>query len=305
VTAAAVAVLLAVLAAGPAAAGGVLSVTYTALDPGDDEENAGGSLTWNRFVSPGGRRLKAVDRAFERSCGFHDCAGFSFSPGGRRVVATGRDNYDDRAVLWLGSFPRPGRLRAVHVPLTSFELSDAVLGPAGRIAFAGQRYGRGPRSSRVWTVDRSGKGLELVGAGTAPGWSSRGALAFSSPRGLFVRQQTGSRPLRVRRTGASPAWSPDGSRIAFSDGGDIVVMLPTGIALRRLTSGSSRDRDPVWSPDGREIAFVRQRVGKRDRLERVPASGGVARPVVTERAFEQVLDFEPDSSGLRLHDWRR
>jgi Tol biopolymer transport system component len=169
---------------------------------------------------------------------------------------------------------RRRRLRAILLPVDYGGASDPVFGPAGLIAFTGDRDRPGDHQSRVWTVDHSGKRLASVGVGAEPDWSPSGALAFSSPRGLFVRYQAGSRPLRIRRTGTSPAWSPDGSRIAFSDRGDIVVTSAGGVVLRRLTSGKPQDGDPVWSPDGRQVAFVRKCEGEFDQIERVSAGGG-------------------------------
>jgi hypothetical protein len=60
-----------------------------------------------------------------------------------------------------------------------------------------------------------------------------------------------------------PAWSPDGTAIAFSAqvGGftDLFVhTLATG-ATRRLTSDEYADLQPVWSPDGSRLAFVTDR----------------------------------------------
>jgi Tol biopolymer transport system component/polyisoprenoid-binding protein YceI len=55
----------------------------------------------------------------------------------------------------------------------------------------------------------------------------------------------------------TPAWSPDGRRIAFARDGDIYVMAPDGSDVARLTSGAARDAAPSWSPDGRRVAFVR------------------------------------------------
>lgn len=56
-------------------------------------------------------------------------------------------------------------------------------------------------------------------------------------------------------TGATPA--PDGARLAFSARGWIWVLdLETGIATR-ITSGAEMDFRPAWSPDGSMIAFVR------------------------------------------------
>ena len=58
-----------------------------------------------------------------------------------------------------------------------------------------------------------------------------------------------------------PAWSPDGTRIAFGsnrDGDrDIYVMDADGGNVQQLTDDPESDRDPAWSPDGTRIAFTR------------------------------------------------
>ena len=60
----------------------------------------------------------------------------------------------------------------------------------------------------------------------------------------------------------TPAWSPDGRKLAFvseRDGNaEIYVMNADGSGLRNLTRTPSHDRDPAWSPDGRAIAFVQE-----------------------------------------------
>jgi Tol biopolymer transport system component len=58
-----------------------------------------------------------------------------------------------------------------------------------------------------------------------------------------------------------PAWSPDGSKIAFASGrsgsSDIYVMNADGTATSRLTSTDQNDAHPTWSADGTTIAFTR------------------------------------------------
>jgi Tol biopolymer transport system component len=60
-----------------------------------------------------------------------------------------------------------------------------------------------------------------------------------------------------------PAWSPDGTRIAFSsrrEGSfDIYVMQADGSGTTQLTSAKEHDSYPSWSPDGRQIVFARDR----------------------------------------------
>jgi len=71
--------------------------------------------------------------------------------------------------------------------------------------------------------------------------------------------------LLSRVTNAYPAYSPDGSRIAYmsnADGDfDIYVAVPDSGVRRKLTDAPGQDGQPVWSPDGSRIAFRSVRDG--------------------------------------------
>src|SRR5439155_26962365 len=62
----------------------------------------------------------------------------------------------------------------------------------------------------------------------------------------------------------APAWSPDGSRIAFARVlhgcavgclAEPYVVNADGTGLKRLSSRAGPQLQPLWSPDGRTIAF--------------------------------------------------
>ncbi len=57
-----------------------------------------------------------------------------------------------------------------------------------------------------------------------------------------------------------PAWSPDGTTIAYSTAvsgsDDIWLMNPDGTSKRNVTNDSAHNLEPSWSPDGARIAYT-------------------------------------------------
>ena len=108
--------------------------------------------------------------------------------------------------------------------------------------------------------------------------SRQGELAFVSKwdgRDALFIMDAKSRKILVREhipnliSIASPAWSPDGNRVAFagieaSGQSDLYVMNREGHDVTRLTNDFYADNDPTWSPDGSQLAFAsdRTRYGK-------------------------------------------
>jgi len=58
----------------------------------------------------------------------------------------------------------------------------------------------------------------------------------------------------------TPAWSPDGSSLAFvanrGEGGQLFVAPLDGGEPRQLTRAKASSMHPCWSPDGRQIEVV-------------------------------------------------
>ena len=90
--------------------------------------------------------------------------------------------------------------------------------------------------------------------------------AGGSPAGfdLFVRSLDSERLTRLTQvpaTALAPAWSPDGSRIAFTrmdENAGVFVIAATGGAETKLSEASFTQESlmqPAWSPDGATLAY--------------------------------------------------
>jgi TolB protein len=86
-------------------------------------------------------------------------------------------------------------------------------------------------------------------------------LAFARDGNVWTIGADGSRARLLIRGAYAPAWSPDGSRIAFVSGrsGDeeVYVARADGSGVTRLTKLPGPDLSPAWSSDGRRLAWSR------------------------------------------------
>jgi TolB protein len=125
------------------------------------------------------------------------------------------------------------------------------------------------------------------------------------PRGdIWVVGADGAHPVQLTRDPSNeiaPAWSPDGSQIAFvSDrtGGDqIWAMGSDGSAPRQLTHGPGLDESPAWSPDGRRIAFASDRAGSWD-IWVMDADGAHPTRLTEDPAQDWVPAWTPDGTEI-------
>ena len=106
------------------------------------------------------------------------------------------------------------------------------------------------------------------------------------------------------RPAVAPAFSPDGTRVAFRVDRDTghapgiyVSNLESGALLQNTSEAS--DGDPAWSPDGKRLAFVRSDPQGRA-IYVVPANGTDARNLaaLAGNSSRNDLDWSPDGKYI-------
>ena len=212
---------------------------------------------------------------------------------------------------------------------------DPAWSPDGtRVAFRSDRGG----SSDIWVINADGTGLQQLttsaAAETDPAWSPDGRkIAYVSDstggRDIWVMGADGSLPQDVTNTPIqvtdpltrtnpdgtvdtifpgirygheyAPAWSPDGTRIAFSSDRTrklhIWMTAANGTGQTDLTPGAQSATTPSWSPDGSKIAYAV--MGIAGNGIQVMSSGGVVlKSLVDPFASDQDPAFSPDGRSI-------
>ncbi|MDP4030304.1 MAG: Tol-Pal system beta propeller repeat protein TolB [Gallionella sp.] len=140
---------------------------------------------------------------------------------------------------------------------------------------------KGVFSTRIVYVNRQGKRFSLVVA-DCDGHNEQGVLAQNEPI-------------------MSPAWSPDGSHLAYVsfETGHATVYVQSLYTNQRVVLANFRGSNsaPAWSPDGKQLAVVLTRDGS-SQIYLVRPDGSGLRRLTFSGAIDTEPNFSPDGQYL-------
>jgi Tol biopolymer transport system component len=187
-------------------------------------------------------------------------------------------------VFWVNA--AGGRPHAVPTSKRLYSLTALAVSPDGRLIAVSSGGGEFPPRN-IYVMQPDGSHLQQITSGsvwdTSPAWSPDGSsIVFTSNRccttanssgnyALYTMDPDGSELRRITYDTASdvsPAWSPDGTRIAYIRSGDegrlpqsgqpyqIWTVNADGTDARALTNNGRMNDAVAWSPDGRDLAYI-------------------------------------------------
>ncbi|PYQ66730.1 MAG: hypothetical protein DMF54_06910 [Acidobacteria bacterium] len=273
------------------------------------EEPPDASLT-NQNISPALDRI--VRHCLEKSPEqrFHSAHDLAFDLEALLGVSESRPTAADVSVVDSRVRPRRAALllavaaalvvAIVAARLTGYRLARSV--PSERIA-------GGSAAGAMFTQLTLQSGIEDLPSISPDGKTFVYVSSSSGNSDIFLQRVDGRNAIDLTKDSAQddtqPAFSPDGSQIAFRserEGGGIFLMGATGESVRRLTDFGF---NPAWSPDGNEIAVADESISSpltretTSRLSAVNVATGAKRPITDRDAVQP--NWSPH--GHRIAYW--
>lgn len=242
----------------------------------DGSKIAFSSNTGRASYSNYDKRLFVVDADGSNLTQIADSPGFasepSWSPDGSRIAfVTGRGVY----VMNLDGTGLDRLYRSVF---------NTVIGGPSNI------------DAPVWSPD--GETIAFV----AQPWNT--SLSVYRNDELYIINADGSGMTRITHRAGNdfdPAWSADGSKLAFASevagNPEIYVMVDLETQHQELTDRTYSDGLPVWSPDGTRVAFVDDRDGD-DELYILNADRSGTKQITVNNDTDIRPAWSPDGSRL-------
>jgi uncharacterized protein (TIGR03437 family) len=170
----------------------------------------------------------------------------------------------------------------------------------GRIAYS-THHRHGDYHIHLVNADGSGH-FELPANGVRsrrPAWSFDGTkLAFERDNDIYIVNHDGSglRNLTDDRSANSlPTWSPDGTRLAHMKGTLLYTINADGTGSRRITNLAGRFQDVDWSPNGTKILFILNEV-----LKICDPDGSNVADVLSSSLAVESAAWSPDGTRIVL-----
>jgi TolB protein len=205
----------------------------------------------------------------------------TWSPDGAQIAFQGSRDCDNR--VWC----EVSQIFAIRADGTDERQLTRSIGPNGLPAWS-------PDGRKILFERYGGK---WSGPDFSGHWIDNGQLDFYTINGSGHVKRKVARVRNETDHCGCPAWSPDGTHIAYEAAGtngrsDIYVMNADGSGQKRLTQHRARDENPDWSPDGTQIAFYSERLG--DAEIYVMNTDGTAQHRVTHDPwYDQAVRWRP------------
>lgn len=156
--------------------------------------------------------------------------------------------------------------------------------------------------------------MAIPASASFPGRSGRIAFLCTHSRFIAVYSMNPDGSDRVRLTEdlsgsigdsafviSAPAWSSDGSRIAYAGlplpATDIFTMNADGSSVVNITHTDVPEGAPAWSPSGRRLVFERETYPNTD-IYRIDEDGSDVVALTSGRALDLRPDWSPDGDKI-------